>query len=569
LFYLPFLRDVFAYTRLGLSFPLALSLAYEGAKTGQLQHAMFVVLFLALIMPTLVGLLLVGVPLGSLRTFVSQMRSRKMAVLYVTLCLAIGVLDAVSAQMPIVSGYRNSTSGGEYDFVSWFNVALNHTVLRYYGLLGGLLSGSLLRILVMIFTGDWAWLEKWSSYATNAQLADLNGIFAPEHGREQLNFDNSPAPAIRYVDLRVRAFLRTYWRMIPGSQAARGFLHNSWQDCRKNLDRISSANLDSDRDKLRLFPSWARALEAALEEMPRPKCLIPSPYASPGASSVIERLKQGDLAEAQPLGFGADFYSLPWTEQKNALVKRIILSASRDRTNIVILGEVCHVTGRAVKVPELIEAIGKHLPASLSVLFLVDGSDAIGNVRQLSARAPADAYVFAGNQWLMAPEPCGMVITRRTESNGASSGDFWDPALPMNEKGVVVLAGLWAGLSLWKAVRPERMFARSEELAKRFLSRVESEVVVIGEESGMEASSIATVKPRPGSQWMAESREELIRQLNSLGIHAGVVEPEPGRFWARFRFPYFLDGVDVDRAARALQKIICAERPPLAKMGAR
>jgi len=560
LFYLPFLKDALSYARLGLSFRLALTLSYESVRAGDVQRVVFVVIFLALIMPTLIGMLLVGVPLGSLRSFVARMRSSKAATLYLLLCLVIGALDSVSAQMQIVSGYRNVPGGNEYDFVSWFKLMMDHTVFQYYGLLGGLLSASFIRLLVMVFTGEWAWLEKGTDYLTNARLADLNGEFAPEHGRSQLNFDNSPAPAIRYVERRWRECMGRYWKMVPGSQEAQEYSHNLWQDCRRTLDRISSANLDSDKHTLRLLPSWARAVETALREIPGAKRILVSPYTNPEIGPVMGWLDPTDLAETQRLEFGAGFYSEPWPVQKKKLVERVA-AACADRTNVAVLTEVCYFTGRVIKVDELVEAVKHHLKPGVTLRFIVDGSDAIGNLRRPSGPTAGDTYVFAGNRWLMAPEPCGLMITRRAEPRGTSANESQAPALPPSERSVAALAGLWAGLSLWKAIRPERMFERSEQLMKRFLARVESDAVIVGAESGLAGSSIATVKPRPGSQWTAQSADELISQLNSHGIHAEVVSPEAGKLWVRFRFPHYLDGVDVDQAGRTLAKVMSLEKP--------
>ena len=546
--YVPVLRDVYVYKRLGLSLALAIELG--GGLGGLVAHEIWTVASLALVVPALLGMLLVGVPLGRLRSFVAYRRSISRAALFLVLCVGAGVLERICTGMQVVSGYR-SGPGAVYDFNSLFLLVLQRGILRSFGLLGGLVSLAAGRIAVMMLIGDWGWVEAWSRYMVTATLSDLDGEFAPEHGRKRLNFQTDSCSVIRYARTRFEGRLRAYARQIPGSLEARERMRDDWVGCERDLDFLLSTDLDPEQRSLHLFETGSEALEAVLRDLPEPKCVWISPYSQPALRALLRRMEAPGCVARGPNVDGS-FYSEDWARQKSKLAASLTESLSSGTTNIVLLSEVCHFTGRIIPVLELVEEIRKpdaFGTSPLSIVCVIDGSDAVGNVRRPVGLKIADYYVFAGNRWLMAPQRCAVVIRQRSGVSDAGEFDRASAAA----RSPVSLAALAAALDLRRTIGAKAMLERSESLRKRFVERMDPAAAVVG--TDLEPSNIVVLKPRLGMRWQTDSGVGLANQCEKIGIQATVVEPTPDKPWLKFGFPYHLDGVDVDRAGRSIHAL--------------
>jgi hypothetical protein len=149
---------------------------------------------------------------------------------------------------------------------------------------------------------------------------------------------------------------------------------------------------------------------------------------------------------------------------------------------------------------------------------------------------------------MMAPHPCALAISRRV------GGTFEDAS--ETESRAATLAALSAALDLWKEIGRRQILERSQDLAARFISRLDSGAVIAGGDTDLESSNIVVVQPRLGMRWQARSAVTLLGDLRRARIHAAVVEPQPGKLWLKFALPYCVEGTDVERAASRLRGLL-------------
>ena len=94
-------------------------------------------------------------------------------------------------------------------------------------------------------------------------------------------------------------------------------------------------------------------------------------------------------------------------ESREGILEKIE-SAISDRTRLVFLSHVEYSSGLRMPVKEI-----RRLTKDRSVLFLLDGAQAAGQVAMDMAALDCDFYSMAGHKWLLGPDGAGALYVRR------------------------------------------------------------------------------------------------------------------------------------------------------------
>src|SRR5438045_9627482 len=99
--------------------------------------------------------------------------------------------------------------------------------------------------------------------------------------------------------------------------------------------------------------------------------------------------------------------------------------------------------------------------------------------------AKCAAYFFIAHKGLLAPDPGGVIISYNPPPDQLVPYDAWNSTLPATTVNVHMLAGLVSSLRFLKKLGLEKLWEHSRQLRRRFMDRIQSRFVVVGEESGM------------------------------------------------------------------------------------
>jgi len=177
--------------------------------------------------------------------------------------------------------------------------------------------------------------------------------------------------------------------------------------------------------------------------------------------------------------------------------------------------------------------------------IVLDGAHAAGNNQNPKGINKCSSYVFSAHKWLLAPEPCGVIVSFNPPSDELVPYDAWNSALPATTVNVHMLAGLVSSLRLLKKLDMERLWEHSRQLRRRFIDRTQSLFRVVGEGSGMGTTLLLAICPRSERRWKFAAAE-LSAYLQNNSVHALVMSIDPEVAWIRVAFPCFIDFEHVD-----------------------
>jgi selenocysteine lyase/cysteine desulfurase len=370
-------------------------------------------------------------------------------------------------------------------------------------------------------------------------------LFAPATGGDKLNFYGlAVAPEITWIRNSTNGLLDLYQSYVPGSARATSLLLSLAEEARALIRELLLGPGEGESCQIEFVGGTSRAVEIALARSGRPQKLIISPFEHPSVMEVAKWFVSVSGAELSQLRFVPDDYSHDWQAQEEILVRQIAEQLKGVQQAALVLSEVNYATGVRIPVEQVIDRLYRLVAPSVLKIIL-DGAHAAGNNQYPSGVAKCSSYIFSGHKWLLAPEPCGVILTRKPSPEQLVPYDAWSSTLPATTVNVHMLAGIVSSLRFLRELGLEKLWEHSRELRRRFVARIQPCFAVVGDGSGMATTLLLAVCPRAGKRWKF-SAAELAAYLQNNSVHALVMNIDPEMPWIRVAFPCFIDFEHVD-----------------------
>src|SRR5579864_2873534 len=370
-------------------------------------------------------------------------------------------------------------------------------------------------------------------------------VFAPVTNGDKLNFYGlAVAPEIRWIRHSTNQLVQLYQDYVPGSARATGLLLELAEECRALIKELLIESADRENYRIEFVGGTSRAVEVALARAGRPQKVIVSPFEHPSVMEVAKWFVSISGAELCQLEVAPQDHFRPWQEQEDILFAQVAAALSGIQTATFILSEVNYATGVVMPVEQIMDRLYRFANRSCLKIIL-DGAHAAGDNQNPKGINRCASYVFSAHKWLLAPEPCGVILSHNPPANELVPYDAWNSALPATTVNVHMLAGLVSSLRFLKSLGLERLWLHSRQLRRRFVERIQNLFDVVGEGSGMETTLLLAIAPRSDREWKF-SAAELSAYLQNNSVHALVMNIDHEIPWIRVAFPCFIDFEHVD-----------------------
>jgi selenocysteine lyase/cysteine desulfurase len=370
-------------------------------------------------------------------------------------------------------------------------------------------------------------------------------VFAPVTNGDNLNFYGlAVAPEISWIRNSTNELVDLYQHYVPGSARATGLLLELADECRILIKELLLESDGRENCRIEFVGGTSRAVEIALARTGRPQKVIISPFEHPSVVEVAKWFVSIAGVELCQLRFAAQDHFRCWREQEDTLVSQVAAAVKRVESATLVLSEVNYATGVVIPVEEVIGRLHRCTIGS-SLKIILDGAHAAGNNQHPRGINRCASYVFSAHKWLLAPEPCGVIVSHNAPQDELVPYDAWNSRLPATTVNVHMLAGLVSSLRFLKELGLEKLWEHSRRLRRRFVDRMQPLFSVVGEESGMGTTALLAICPRPEKRWKFTATE-LSVYLQNNSVHALVMSIDPEVPWIRVAFPCFIDSEHVD-----------------------
>ena len=383
----------------------------------------------------------------------------------------------------------------------------------------------------------------------------LPHVFAPVANGDKLNFYGlAVAPEIRWIRTATNELVNLYQDYVPGSARATGFLLELAEEARTLIRELLLNGAAASDWRIEFVGGTSRAVEIALARSGQPQKVIISPFEHPSVLEVAKWFVLISGAELCRLHCSPQAYFQCWQTQEDNLVAQIADAVRDGKAATLVLSEVNYATGAVIPVERVIDRIYQFSsPSTLKIIL--DGAHAAGNNQNPRGVTKCVSYVFSAHKWLLAPEPCGVIISHNPQPDQLVPYDAWTSTLPATTVNVHMLAGLVSSLRFLKKLGMGRLWEHSRNLRRRFVNRTQSLFTVVGEDSGMDTTLLLAICPRSGKQWRFPA-PELSAYLQDNSVHALVMNIDCEVPWIRVAFPCFIDFPHVDILCDVLEKAL-------------
>jgi hypothetical protein len=531
--------DVFRYIQSGLSSTAAFMLQGLSIQPRLFLSTFSFVVFLLIVAPLFIGFLRV---IGFLEARPGRGFGRRpAAVSYVHMCcVAILVyFNVVEHTMEVLSGLVKMGNAYELGYIAYFHtlVMMSPSPASLVGI-GGLMASSLGAALLWFAVGKKREsLEPLRLYALRAELAHLPSELHVYAGTQDAR------PSVELISRAATDTLRIYRSKLAGSRIATEFIDNESAVSMKKLAESVFGSRSNDVSWC-LFTGTRRAFQAALTDSPT-TAIVALPYCS---SSLVEFLAWHCAASRVPffpVAFSGSDFMRQWPEQKNLILKATEIISDKEMT--VVISEVNFATGLRIPLIEALAALRSSLGARLKCV-IIDGTNAVGNGAGVTD-AQWDHYVFSPHKWLMAPERCGVLVSRRPLANATAPG-MWVPGKRKTEIQVDIVAGLKGVSETISKYGFSFFFERCRALRKEFAKSLPSKVEIIGGRLELEPTFVLSCCPAAETTWV--EKESLERDVAANRLKVSLLQIDPTRPWLRVGMPYHLDLRDLTRITNFL-----------------
>lgn len=378
-----------------------------------------------------------------------------------------------------------------------------------------------------------------------------------QHCSELEYFGTAISPELEVISQRMQRLTLGYQRTGPGSETAFRYIIRLSSECRRLIHKLIIAKPASEY-YVEFFSGTSRALEVALTRRAGNWPIILSPFEHPTLTAVTGWISSIMGRAVHQLRCSPDDFSSSCATQQSLVVDAVnaILTADA-RPSILVLSQVCYATGIRIPADEIMRALRERHDEN-RLLVIIDGAHAAGNGSPMQFAAHADAYVLSGHKWLLAPQPCGVVITRGEQRNPAIVYDAWGDDIPTSTANATMVAGLLSALSVIHEVGFDSLWSHAREMQCLFLEQMDEVLHVIGSEHARERSQLIAVRPRSGYRWKL-TIDEMRHYLRKNGVHVTMLSIDPTVPWMRIAFPCFIEEHQVHHLCSTLMKCIASD----------
>lgn len=541
--------------------PFELSLTYP-YPTGTKWEVLCLFVIALLVIPFAIGLARLTPVLPNLPA-VAMGSGRGVVIAHIAGCVAVAASVLIAASSKDLVGYRLMDGQVGPIFHVWYGLLARSSVFL---VLRGLTAVGLSALTVLVSSAIIQRREDQpliDYFRAAAELRDLPATFVPIHRSRELDF-TAPvlAPQIKLIAEASNSVASEYDRLRPGSTEANEYLRARSEEC-KGL--ISSLILPVESTRLysvTLTSSTGRAIELALAHAPPDAVIVVSPFEHPNTWRVVSWYGRIAQTPSHQLTFLPGELFIPWDDQERLIVEAMRERAVSHKRLVLIVSEVCYSTGRIVPIDRLAARIRATWPDK-ELIVMLDGTHSVGNVgytRDSEANEgrprflkEAQFYVFAAHKWLMAPEPCSVLLCR-SDIPEIEGYDAWGRFQPSATPSPRMIAGLSGALNLISRIGLRGLGRRSQLLQKRFLedlAEVHLQEVQPQDAAGLgpQRTAISVLKPTVGYAWRLDYR----RKLSANSVSAFYPEEWTATGWLSVAFPYYLSIWHVDRLRGVLR----------------
>jgi hypothetical protein len=474
------------------------------------------------------------------------------AVIHFVVTLTCMMFFVVSARMEQLSGWSELGGAYYYGFQSHFSSLVRSRL--FDSLLTAI--GSAFGVLVStIFTFVLVGKEPsraLGQYSLRAQLADLPADLYPLESTAIMTMQAIGGPPIQRIRKKANTFLAKSVPLGLNSHESVELLDAAFARCRARIvtSFISPAN---DELQVDLYTGTDRAMEAALIGCGDIDALVISPFVSPRVARTVGDISLLRNCRMVTLELSREQFAASWAVQQDALIEQLRARVSGAKKVALVLSEVDYATGLRIPLDEHIRVLRQVLVLDTKLITVIDGTNAVGNGRLLYLGPDVEFYVFAPHRWLIAAEPCGLLVSRAPGLRGAAGR--WIQGERKTVSQVRAIAGLSAALE----VLEERGFSyfsdRCVKLKRELILNLPKSLRVIGVTSGLETTFVIACAPGPGAEWKLNVLD-LEKELSRRSRYASVLSIYPNLPLVRIAIPYFADVRELNILAQFLDNVI-------------
>lgn len=467
-------------------------------------------------------------------------------------------LYLLSPYMQYLSGYTFRQGEVHYSYESQYYATVNRIALPINVIF--LLSFATQVVVKLRISGKDPF-DLLTHYNLWLALAYPEGELYPLYNK-RLNFNaGAISPEIKFISKAARKRERIYQRNVPGSRDAAAYLQQLSNECKVHLFGLLKIDNSEHKFQIEFHTGTSRAIELALNRLPKPLKLIVSPYEHPSEIRVIDWVRTYDSIEVVQLSLKPSLLQSDWEMQEKEIETQLKEIVNAKGFNYVFLvSEVCYANGMVVPLKRLMDRVRK---IETSISFLIDASHSVGNYQGSFGDGKLvlgsnDAYVFGSHKWLLSPEPCGVLVTAENSSDASSkSYDIWKDDLPVTTVGFARIGNFSSSLELiLKEKRFESFMSLSALMKEEFIKSISDKFTVIGKSSNQKASNMIALKPKDGHEWCEKSVESLSALFSKIGVNCCVIDKGDDALWVRLTFLYFITYSDIKHLRRKLEKSI-------------
>jgi hypothetical protein len=492
-----------------------------------------------------------------LRETITSKRRQVILGLHFLTSFIFAIFVAAAPELQLLSGYKAESvtwyESSSAEFIAWL---LGSSALAVGG------AAALARLLGKTNVTE---LKLWF------RLSDSSSEFFPRQ-RANLVFVNtaSMAPPIEWIGKKEETYRYEYQRRVPTSEDAKDYLLKAAERSRDLIrEYLFSEKIDRANFSIEFLPLTSRGLEVGLTHIPNLTKIVISPYEHPSQKRVIEWFKtiHPDV-KSESIDMDYSILQKGWNEQRVWLVESLRAAIKLDTEGgkvAILISEVHYLTGLVLNITEVIAALRTGGENS-NLVFMVDGSQSVGNLENPfndlgSYLRDQDFYYFSAHKWLLSPNTCGVLITRKhADRYKVRPYDLFGTELPSSTIDPGVIFGIKSSLEylIEKGKFHLRTFQeKSSSLKAYFIEEIGEQFEVIQSASHeMNRSNFVAVRPRNGYRWRDPSVAAFWVKIRSDGVDLTVDkldEREPSMWWLRISFPYFLQLHLLKRLIKHLQ----------------
>jgi len=468
--------------------------------------------------------------------------------------IAFALFVSLSTELEVLSGFQTTYFG----LVPITLISYEYSPLYKKVVYAAAASSFVISVLISVFSFFSYRKELKSELILWFRLANSSSDYFPKQ-KANLIFVNtaSMAPTINWISTKEESYRHTYQRKVPTSDDAKHYLTSAAEESRGLLrEYLFHENRERGGDfSIEFLPGTSRALEIGLTQIENLGTIVVSPYEHPSQNNVVEWFVATFNPSIKHEKLKVDYSVLQksWNEQKMRLIEQInsaISTADNSKRIAILISEVHYLTGMVIIVNEIIETLRRNYRKS-NLVFMVDGSQAVGNLRQpLNTLANnlhrEDFYYFSAHKWLLSPNTCGVFVAEQNASRYAIKPyDLFGAGLPSATVDPGVIFGIRSSLQYLisdKMANLEKFHETSTLLKSYFIEKIGDQFEVIQSDSEeINKSLFIAVRPRSGYRWKDKSVQEFWDEITRDAVDLTRVDIEgTDTWWLRISFPYFL-----------------------------